>query len=463
MIPRTDFRQQAQSLPSKITLSYQACNSNQCLRPVTITKETDLALLEPATLVSASPAQVEQAAPAGDEATDPIQRYGYLVGLLIVLLGGLALNLTPCVYPLIGVTIAYFGNQSDGDTRKTAVLAALYVLGIALTFAVVGVAVALSGGIFGAALANPYVLVAISAVLLALAASSFGWFNFRVPQWMTQKAGVARPGYAGSLLMGAGMGVVAAPCIGPIVVGLLLVVERSRNPVFGFILFFTLAVGLGLPYLVLAMVAGSVKKLPRSGEWLSWVEQLFGFVLIGLALYFLDPVIPNRVITRSLPYYAIAVGVYLGFFASAGRGIPFFQTFKLVVGSLSVLAFIHAMVPHGAAPQLAFQPFDDGVLKTAQAARRPVLIDFSADWCIPCREMENTTFTDPGVVKEASRFVKLRADLTRQDSKSESIISQFQVQGVPTLMLLDSGGRVRKKMVGYIGREEFLSSLHETD
>src|SRR6202521_4308818 len=122
-------------------------------------------------------------------------------------------------------------------------------------FSGVGVAAALSGGLFGAALQNPYVLVLIAAMLLTLAASSFGLFVLQPPQWIMQRAGAARPGYLGALLMGLGMGVVAAPCIGPIVLGLLLMVERSASPIFGFALFFTLAIGLGLPYIALALAA----------------------------------------------------------------------------------------------------------------------------------------------------------------------------------------------------------------
>src|SRR6201993_3922786 len=179
--------------------------------------------------------------------------HGLLPGLGLVLLGGLALNLTPCVYPLIGVTLAYFGNQGGGGTRRVLILASLYVAGIALMFSAIGTAAALSGGLFGAALENPYVLAAIAAVMLLLAASSFGWFTLQAPTWMLQRAGAARPGYMGSLAMGLGMGIVAAPCIGPFVLGLLLVVERSGDVLLGFAAFFVLALGMGLPYIVLAM------------------------------------------------------------------------------------------------------------------------------------------------------------------------------------------------------------------
>jgi thiol:disulfide interchange protein DsbD len=388
--------------------------------------------------------------------------HGSLLGFLAVLLGGLALNLTPCVYPLIGVTIAYFGNQGGGP-RRVLVLAILYVLGIALMFSAVGVAVALSGGLFGAAMQSPYVLGALAAVLLVLALSSFGLFSLQPPQWMLQRAGTARPGYAGAVLMGLGMGVVAAPCIGPIVLGLLLMVERRGSALFGFALFFTLAVGLGLPYIGLALAAGNIRRLPRSGEWLAWVEQLFGFILAGLALYFLDPVIPDHLISRLLPWYAVAAGLWLGFVTRAGRAWRPFLLFRSVVGIAAAGALIYLAIPSSPEHHLTFQPFDSAALQLAEASRKPVLIDFRADWCIPCREMDRSTFVNPAVVKAASRFVRLRADLTQQDGKNQAIISKFGIQGVPTTLLINSAGSIEVRKVGYIGPDEMLTALHRVD
>ena len=387
---------------------------------------------------------------------------GYVVGFLIVLLGGLALNLTPCVYPLIGVTIAYFGNQGGGP-RRVLILAILFVLGIALMFSGVGVAVALSGGLFGAAMQNPFVLSAVAAMMLVLAASSFGLFVIQPPQFMAQWAGAARPGYAGSFLMGLGMGVVAAPCIGPIVLGLLLMVERSGSALFGFALFFTLAIGLGLPYIGLAMAAGNIRRLPRSGEWLAWIEQLFGFILVGLAIYFLDPVLPNHVMSRILPYYAAAAGIFLGFLSPAGRNWRPFLVLRSAIGIASVAALIFMMIPRAQAMPVEFQPFDVARLGSATAERKPVLVDFRADWCIPCREMDHSTFIDPAVVRESKRFVRMRADLTAQDTRNAALMQQFKIQGVPTILLIDSNGKIRNQKVGYIGAKEMLDNLRNVD
>lgn len=450
-----------------VSIEYQACDNQQCLRPTSVSSTITLAALQDATAGAITGAAVPIGAgtsgktPSG-VVEDVFAHHGWVLGFLAVLLGGLALNLTPCVYPLIGVTIAYFGNQGGGPRRVFA-LAVAYVLGIALMFSAVGVAVALSGGLFGAAMQNPVVLSLIAAMLVALALSSFGVFALQPPQWLMNRAGIARPGYAGALLMGLGMGVVSAPCIGPIVLGLLLMVERSQNPLFGFALFFTLAVGLGLPYVALALAAGSIRQLPRSGEWLAWVEQLFGFVLIGLAIYFLDPVMPGHIMGRVLPFYAAAAGIWLGFGTRAGRAWRPFLVFRVAVGALAVAALIYFAIPRAAARSLTFEPFDSSLLASAGQTRKPVLIDFSADWCIPCREMEHSTFLNPLVVKEASRFVRLRADLTHQDKTNQDLMSKFQIQGVPTTVMINSSGRVQVQKVGYIGSNEFLADLRRID
>jgi thioredoxin:protein disulfide reductase len=218
-----------------------------------------------------------------------------------------------------------------------------------------------------------------------------------------------------------------------------------------------------MPYIALAMAAGQIRRMPRSGEWLTWVEQLFGFVLVGLALYFLDPVVPRHLISRILPYYAVGVGIFLGFISPEGRNWRPFFLLRSTLGIAALIALAFLLYPRHASEPLRFQPFTSELLASAAEQRKPVLIDFSAEWCIPCREMERSTFIDPSVVNESKRFVRMQANLTKQDKLTAELTSKYEIQGVPTTMLIDSAGKVKERKVGYIGPREFLSDLRQVD
>ncbi len=442
-----------------VQLFYQACNDRECLRPTSISRTFLLGLVPVADSLPNSYLKPDWTAASNGALAHIFRKRGSLIGFVIVLLGGLALNLTPCVYPLIGVTVAYFGYQAGGP-RKVILLALVYVLGIAVTFSGLGVTAALSGSLFGAALQNPLVLCAIAAMLLVCAAASFGLVSFQLPARLTRWFGSGRTGYVGALVMGLGMGIVAAPCIGPVVVGLLVVVQQSSSLFFGFALFFTLAVGLGLPYVALAVVAGSIRSLPRSGEWLVWVEHLFGFLLIALALYFIDPLTPNHLATRILPYYGLAAAVYLGFLSKAGRNLKPFLVLRSILATAAVASLVYLVSEtRSSPPALKFRPFDPALLQAAKLERKPVVLDFAADWCVPCREMERITFRDRAVIQRAGEFIWLKANLTRANPQDAALMKQFAVAGVPTTVFIDSTGRIRVTKTGYIGPREFLAYL----
>src|SRR6185503_18342761 len=188
-----------------------------------------------------------------------------------------ALNLTPCVYPMMGVTISLFGGDTGGGGMKALPRALVYVLGIALMYSSLGVVAAMTGGLFGGWLSNPWVLGGIGLLLLAMALSMFGLYELTAPSaLLTRLGGAAGASLFGTFLAGLLVGVFAAPCIGPPIIALLAYVGSKGDPVFGFWAFFVLSLGLGLPYLVLGMSTGLLTRLPRSGSWMDWVKHLFG-------------------------------------------------------------------------------------------------------------------------------------------------------------------------------------------
>lgn len=463
---RTAIRAPSFAAPIAITaaLRFQACDDTTCLPPTTVTQTYMLAPASAAT-GGGPDAAIDGASWLGGSAgqaslfANLLAQYGLVLTLGAVALLGLGLNLTPCVYPLISVTVAYFGGQARGRGRL-AWLASLYVVGIAVSFSALGVAAALSGGIFGGALQQPLVVLAIVAVMIGLALSSFGLYQLQPPAVLMRWVGGSASGASGALFMGLTMGIVAAPCVGPIVVGLLLFVGSTQDPGLGFLLFFTLALGMGLPYLVLAMAAGSLTSLPRSGEWLAWTEHLFGCILLCLAAYYLAPLLPPPLKHWLLPGAIAASGLYLGFLDPAGRALRGFPAVKAGVGVVMLaLAFWLVRPTDTAQAAIAWEPVDRWV--AGSGGERPVLLEFGAEWCIPCRQMESTTYVHPDVVREADRFRMVKADVTEETAATTALSEAYAVKGVPTVILFSSAGGEHQRMVGYVGPDEMLAAMRQ--
>jgi len=436
----------ASRLRVEATLRYQACNDTLCLPPATARAELALAVADAAGAAAPPPSGASSAsAPAGQRAiTRWLDQRGLLFTLLAVALLGVGLNLTPCVYPLISVTVAYFGSHGRGRPGRTAMLATIYVLGIALSFSVLGVAAALSGGLFGAALQKPAVIAFLAAVMVALALSCFGLYQLQPPAALMRWAGGSTQGVAGAAFMGLTM---------------LVAVGARHDPLLGFALFFALGVGMGLPYLVLAVAAGSLKQLPRSGEWLVWTERLFGFVLLGMAAYFVSPLLPSPAHELLLPALIAIAGIYLGFVDRAGTKVRGFPPLKRAVGLAAVAAALWLGWPQRPAQAIQWRVLTPDAIAGLHHDGRPAVIDFGAQWCIPCKEMARTTFVDAEVVRAAAGFDMLRADITEESEHTKTLVERFDVRGVPTVLIYDAKGKEVERLIGYTSADELVTAM----
>ena len=445
--------------------SFQPCNDKQCLAPAQVPFRASLEVSGggrgSAAGSTSDSATGAGAAAAGSDNADfqnVLSRKGLLVFFAFLFVGGLALNLTPCVYPIIPITIGFFGGQSSGKSGRPLGLAAIYVLGMAITYSVLGVVAALSGKLFGSALQSPWVLAGIAVVLVVLSLSMFGLYDIQPPRFLMNRAG-AKTGAGGAFGMGLLVGVVAAPCLGPFVLGLLTLVAARHDPVLGFAMFFVLSLGLGLPYLFLAAFSGGLTRLPKAGSWMVEIKKVFGFVLIAMAAYFLRTILPQPLKDWLLPA-VLAIGgafVLIGIFRSA---VPAMARAVVAGGGILLLAGAAHFTPQPApaGQKLAFQPFRPGTA----GAGRPAIIDFSADWCIPCHELEDVTFADPRVRQALSGTALFKADMTRGDSPEAIDLSgRYGIVGMPTIVFLDAQGKEvpGSRLVGFEPPDRFLERL----
>jgi thiol:disulfide interchange protein DsbD len=345
---------------------------------------------------------------------------------------------------LVPITVSYFGGRGSDKAGLLALHSLFYLLGLALTNSTLGVVAALTGGLLGAVLQHPAVLIAIAAILVGLALSFFGLWELKLPAFVTQAASRSYGGYGGSLFMGLTLGVVAAPCIGPFLIGLLTYVASTGNPYLGFVLFFTLSLGLGIPLAILAFFSGRLERLPRSGEWMIWVRKLLGWVLVAMAAYFIKPLLHGHSAgTIVFALVILAAGVHLGFIDQTAGTFRGFGLLKKTVGIGAVALAVYIAVSFVmVGPGVAWQPYSEEKVEQAVNRGKPTIIDFYADWCAPCRELEEITFHDPKVVKAAESFSMLKVDLTRKgDPLHQVLLNRYEVHGVPTIVFLGPDGK----------------------
>ncbi len=331
----------------RVAVTAQACNNTQCLASgdrragLDVTVAPAGASSKPANqeTFSSTLRRREDASAESRRRQSDFGSKSLPLLLIGVFFAGLALNLTPCVFPLIPITVGFFTQQTKDREGSAFPLALAYVLGISITYSVLGVIAALSGAIFGSALQSPWVVGLIVAVLLLLATSMFGLWELRVPTW-AQRASGGRSGVFGALIMGFVMGFVAAPCIGPFVLGLLTYVGQRGDPVLGFFLFFTLAMGLGLPYLILGTFTGAVNKLPASGMWMVGVRRVFGVILIAMAAYFAAPLMPADSGKWLMSAVLVIGGLYLLVIDRTGHEQPTIDRVMRVLSMAMIVAGI---------------------------------------------------------------------------------------------------------------------------
>lgn len=397
-------------------------------------------------------------------------------------LAGLGLAFTGCVYPTIPILSGIIVGQGRPVTTGRAMrLSLAYVLGMALTYTLAGIAFAAAGGQAQAAFQRPWIVGSFAALFVAMALSMLGLFTVQMPAALqTRIAELSNRQTAGTLggvaVMGALSALIVTTCVGPALVGALAVISQTGEMARGAAALFALSVGMGTPLLVVGASAG--RLLPRSGPWMDTVKKLFGALMLGVAVWMLARLVPARV---TLALWAVPVATLAAVLWTVTRRASS-RVWPLRIAGLAAgiygLALVTGAALGGTDPMepipawaaarhpLAFVPIhsvadlDQAVAQAARAGR-PVMVDFYADWCTSCKEMEATTFLDPAVRKALSGMVLLRADVTANDANDQALLKRFGIYGPPTIAFYGRDGqeRSRYRVVGYLDGAEFAAAV----
>ena len=490
-IPFSLIQSKTNSSSVDITVEFQGCSkAGLCYAPMSETYSLDFASSgasnESKENSNNNSSKIDNT--SGQNETDMIAgtlKDGSVLLILATFFGfGLLLSLTPCVFPMIPILSSIIVKAGDKGTltaSKGFFLSLVYVLAMAAAYTIAGVLAGLFGANLQVALQNPYVLVVFSAIFVALAFSMFGYFKLELPQSIQNKVnktteGKENQGVVGIAIMGFLSALIVGPCVAPPLAGALVYIGQTGDALLGGAALFVMSLGMGAPLLLIGLGAG--KYMPKPGGWMEQVSKIFGIVMLAVAVWMLDRVLPAIIVMYLWALLLIGAAIYLKVFEHIIAKL--ITTVILIYG---VLVFIGAV--SGATNPL--EPLSKLTSKTVvgqvdstklkwkyvktneeidaavKASSKPVMLDFYADWCISCKELEGITFKDANVIAKLNEFTLLKADVTKNSDDDKAMQKRFSVVGPPALIFWDKDNNEIKasQIVGYKNAQDFLEIVNK--
>ncbi|HNQ04318.1 MAG TPA: protein-disulfide reductase DsbD [Thiobacillaceae bacterium] len=477
----------------RLSATYQGCNEPRgiCYPPQDVELEVDLT----ATPVVATGRPDQAASPVATDTSEAGRITQMLHGrsfwvVIVSFFGfGLLLSLTPCVFPMIPILSGIIVGGGSGVTKARGFsLSLAYVLGMATTYAIIGIFAGLSGTLISNALQNPWALGAGAAIFVALALSMFGFYDLQMPGFLqsrlTETSNRIKGGHLGGVfIMGVLSALIVGPCVAAPLAGALLYISQTGDVVLGGVSLFFLALGMGVPLLALGLSAGAL--LPRAGAWMEAVKQFFGVTLLALAIWLISPLLSS--VTNMLLWAALLIisAMYLHALEPLAVNAKGFARFWKGVGIVILVTGVSLLLGALGGSRDSLQPlavFQGGAGSTvtttskltfqrvkdleeldaavASARGKPVMLDFYADWCVSCIEMERFTFTDARVQERLRDVVLLQADVTGNTADDKALLARFKLFGPPGIIFFDAEGREKPyRVIGYEKADQFLASI----
>lgn len=462
-------------ISAQVKLQLCAEASGICYPPEARIVKAEFSVLSAQEEVQTSPEEREGLA---DRLTWALER-GSLLAFILVFFGGILTSLTPCVYPMIPITIAVIGAQAAGGKFRGFVLSLFYVFGISITFSTLGVMAAKTGALFGSYVQHPVAVVLIAAVFFTMGLSLLGVFVLQMPSSLASRLqGKRRGGFVGVLLTGLLAGLIVSPCISPLLVVILTWVAKTGSIILGAGLLFSFSLGLGVLFILIGTFSGIIKNLPKSGVWMEVIERGFGILLVVLAIVFLRSVLPALVYHGLWAVFLILFGTFVGAFTpldreadrrkKAGKAVG---VFAILISGCLIFFGLARWVGFGVNPsrevslpmeeETLWISTDDEGFRQAQFTGKRVLIDFYADWCVACKELDEKTWADETVHSELERFILVRLDLTRNDNQTKVYQRNYKIIGMPTVILFELTGEEVYRFEGFKPPGDVLEILRK--
>ena len=408
------------------------------------------------------------AAGGTDAFTAAVNNGEMLLAAGLALVAGLGVSLTPCVYPMVSVTVSVFGAKQTKSKREGLLLSAAFVAGIVAVFTPLGVAAGLSGDMMGSFLQNEWVLVVMAALFLVMAVSMFGAFNIGLPSALTNRlARVGGIGYKGAFLLGVACGPIAAPCSGPPLLAILTLIGKSQDVALGAGMMALFSLGLGMPFF---LVGAFAVQLPKSGKWMVHVKSVMGLIMFGVAIYYLQTAFPELFafaahtplfIGASLALAALGIGIGAVHMSYDMPGLvpKVRKTAGVVLTTCGVMFAIFGLLTPK--HSLEWAKVDAIAAQTRAAGEsRPLILDFTASWCASCKELDNKTFSNEGVRKEGGRFLAVKVDMSdNDDPRVQKFEEEYDVQGLPKVLFYDSTGKGHCYINDFVDAETMLRTM----
>jgi thiol:disulfide interchange protein DsbD len=398
---------------------------------------------------------------------------GSWTAFLVAFLGGILASFTPCVYPVIPITIGYIGGSSAGKPLRGLLLSFIFALGIAIVYSSLGLFAAATGTLFGSISGSPIVNIVIAMVFGIMGISMLGAFDIALPAALQSSltGGAAKRGFFGPLLLGMASGLVMAPCVGPVIVALLAWVAQTGDLFYGWALLFTFSLGLGLLFLVIGTFAGAIQALPRAGSWMEAVKKGFGWILLAGAIYMLRLTLPEFIYFASWAVLLITFSVFSGAFdmltEDATPKQKIMKALTLCIFLIGGIFLFKSFYPNSiggsvvasAYPELEWMVNkEEQAIKEAVSSGKPVLIDVYADWCVACVELDEQTWVVPAVQARVDDFVRLKLDFTKETPWVSEMKKKYKITGMPTV-ILQEGEREITRFTGFKPADDFIALL----